>query len=46
MIDKVTRGGVKLYRVRLVASNQAEAQKLQHRMADLGYGDAKLIAEE
>jgi rare lipoprotein A len=44
-IDVIRRGGVKLYRVRLVASNQTEAQHMLHRVASMGYGDAKLAAE-
>ena len=45
-IDIISRGGVKLYRVRLVANTQPEAQKMLRRVTDLGYGDAKLIAAE
>lgn len=45
LVDTVTRGGVKLYRVRLVASNQQDAKKMLSRVNGLGYGSAKVVAE-
>ena len=45
MIDVITRSGVKLYRVRLAAPNQTQAQKMLHRVNTLGYNDAKLVME-
>ena len=44
-MDTVTRGGVKLYRVRLAATNHAAAQKIVSRAEALGFNGAKVMQE-